>query len=92
MRSLAATTHSSMLKGGRNKLHTLQVVSAANIVGAGHGLEVGRSLELLTIRQAEAQAEQAHRLLRLGPRTFQRPTADQALMPPATAMQVCTLL
>ena len=34
----------------------------ANIVAAGHGLEVGARLELLKIRQAEALAEEASRL------------------------------
>ena len=42
--------------------HAWQVVAAANIIGAGNGLEVGRNLELLTIRGAEAEAEQALRL------------------------------
>ena len=42
--------------------HAWQVVAAANIIGAGNGLEVGRKLELLTIRGAEAEAEQALRL------------------------------
>ena len=40
----------------------LQVVTAANIIGAGNGLEVGRRLELLSVRGAEAEAEQAVRL------------------------------
>lgn len=57
------------------------MVSAANIAGAGHGLEVGQKLELLSIRQAEAEAEQAHRLQRQGPQTFPRSTADPASMP-----------
>ena len=39
-----------------------QVVMGANIVGVGRGLEVGTQLELLKIRQAEALAEEAHRL------------------------------
>ena len=39
-----------------------QVVTAANIIGTGNGLEVGRRLELLSIRGAEAEAEQAIRL------------------------------
>lgn len=34
----------------------------ANIVAAGHGLEVGAELELLKIRQAEAVAEETARL------------------------------
>lgn len=42
--------------------NALQVVTAANIIGTGNGLEVGRRLELLSIRGAEAEAEQAMRL------------------------------
>lgn len=38
-----------------------QVVMGANIVGAGHGLEVGAKLELLKIRQTEALAEERNR-------------------------------
>lgn len=66
----------------------LQVVSAANIIGAGHGLEVGRRLELLSIRQAEAEAEQSLRLHRNGPRTFPRSTADPASLLASVAKQV----
>ena len=40
----------------------LQVVTAANIIGAGNGLEVGSKLELLSIRGAEAEAEQDFRI------------------------------
>lgn len=43
------------------------MVAAANIIGAGNGLEVGRELELLTIRGAEAEAEQAVRLSAAAP-------------------------
>ena len=48
-------------------MHAWQVVAAANIIGAGNGLEVGRELELLTIRGAEAEAEQAVRLSAAAP-------------------------
>ncbi len=70
----------------------VQVVSAANIGGVGHGLEVGRKLELLSIRQAEAHAEQALRLQKGGQPISQRPTPGPASKLAAVAMQVHTLL
>ncbi len=70
----------------------MQVVSAANIVGAGHGLEVGRKLELLSIRQAEAHAEQALRLQKSGQLVSQRATAQPASKLAAVTTQVYTLL
>ena len=70
----------------------MQVVSAANIVGAGHGLEVGRKLELLSIRQAEAHAEQALRLQKSGQLVSQRATAQPASKLAAVTTQVHTLL
>ena len=72
------------------KLHALQVVSATNIIGAGHGLEVGKKLELLGIRQAEAHAERAERLKTSHFNEMRRSTAAQGL-PPQTVLttQVC---
>ena len=68
------------------------MVSAANVVGAGHGLEVGRKLELLSVRQAEAHAEQALRLQKSGQLVSQRATAQPASKLGAMTMQVHTLL
>ncbi len=83
---------SSRVWSALDRVIAVQVVSAANIVGAGHGLEVGRKLELLSIRQAEAHAEQALRLQRGGQLVSQRATAQQASKLAAVPMQVHTLL
>ena len=68
------------------------MVSAANVVGAGHGLEVGRKLELLSVRQAEAHAEQALRLQKSGQLVSQRATAQPASKLGSVTTQVHTLL
>ena len=68
------------------------MVSAANVVGAGHGLEVGRKLELLSVRQAEAHAEQALRLQKSGQLISQIATAQPASKLDAVTTQVHTLL
>lgn len=60
-------------------------MAAANIIGAGNGLEVGRKLELLTIRGAEAEAEQALRLSNAAA------GHSGMITPGPTAMQVTTL-
>jgi len=86
------TATSSRVWSALDRVIAVQVVSAANIVGAGHGLEVGRKLELLSIRQAEAHAEQALRLQKRGQLVSQRATAQPASKLAAVAMQVHTLL
>ena len=73
------------------KLHELQVVSATNIIGAGHGLEVGKKLELLGIRQAEAHAEHAQRLKTAHLIKMQQVTGAQGLLSQTVlTTQVCT--
>lgn len=62
------------------------MVTAANIVGAGNGLEVGRRLELLSIRGAEAEAEQALRLSNAA-----APRSEMVTMGQAASMQVPSL-
>lgn len=72
-------------------LAALQVVSASNIVGAGQALEVGKKLELLAVRKAEADAEQARRLHLLQGNRLQPTIVGQMPQAPAAlTAKVCS--